>query len=369
MAESAAPESGVLEATRHRGRLDFLDALRGIAAVLVVVEHAAQAYRWKPGVHFTSHVVQLGQLGVMVFFFVSGFIIPVSLERHGNLKSFWVARVFRLYPLYWFSLIAIYVLWQNGFQTIDQGVRAHPVEAFLANFTMAARVFHQPYAIGIYWTLLFELAFYLACSLLFVLGWLRYSDRIALVLMVLVLLKTYGPMVIGHPARPSALPFVAMFTGTVLYRVYAGTLAPRRAAPVVAGAALMAILANAPFIGRAHQPKYVGGDSFTPMAVAFLGALAIVLFAMSQRHRSVPRWLRHLGLVSYSIYIVHPLLLGWIKRFGPTGLFVLIFVAIVIAVSTVTYRVIEAPAIHAGRKVVHRLERRRVEDEPDPAPV
>ena len=346
-------------ARTHRGRLDFLDALRGVAAVVVVIQHVSEQVHWRPALWFSVHVAQLGQLGVMVFFLVSGFIIPVSLERHGNLKGFWVARVFRLYPLYWVSLVAAFVLWRNGQYFVDPGISAHPLTAFLANATMASRLFHQPYAIGLYWTLLFELIFYIGCSVLFVIGWLRYSDRIALVLMAGILVKTYGPVLVGGAASPSALPFIAMVTGTLLYRFFYATMSPRRAALVVTAAAVTGVLAYAPLIGKSHRVQFYGGDAFGPMVGAFLGAIGIVVVAMMLRHHSVPRWLCHLGLVSYSMYLVHPLLLQWLDLPHSPGLAVAVFVAVTVGVATVTYYLIEAPMIEAGRTIVRRLDRGR----------
>ena len=41
-----------------------------------------------------------GNYGVFVFFIISGYIVPASLERKGSVRTFWVSRVFRLYPLY-----------------------------------------------------------------------------------------------------------------------------------------------------------------------------------------------------------------------------------------------------------------------------
>jgi peptidoglycan/LPS O-acetylase OafA/YrhL len=57
------------------------------------------------------HWFDPGQYGVFVFFLVSGYIVPASLERRGSVRGFWVSRVFRLYPLYLFALSAMIVLW------------------------------------------------------------------------------------------------------------------------------------------------------------------------------------------------------------------------------------------------------------------
>jgi peptidoglycan/LPS O-acetylase OafA/YrhL len=55
-------------------------------------------------------VVDPGQYGVFVFFLVSGYIVPASLEHTGSMRSFCVSRVFRLYPLYLFAVGAMLVL-------------------------------------------------------------------------------------------------------------------------------------------------------------------------------------------------------------------------------------------------------------------
>ena len=80
-------------------RLAWLDAMRGFAALCVVFDHMGDVVlqRVHDGVYT---VVDTGQYGVFVFFLVSGYIIPASLERKGSVRGFWVSRGFRLYPLY-----------------------------------------------------------------------------------------------------------------------------------------------------------------------------------------------------------------------------------------------------------------------------
>src|SRR5579859_8186462 len=80
-------------------RVAWLDALRGIAALGVVFDHLAvsllrdfriDVYQW----------LDTGSYGVFVFFLISGYIVPASLERKSSVRTFWVSRIFRLYPLY-----------------------------------------------------------------------------------------------------------------------------------------------------------------------------------------------------------------------------------------------------------------------------
>src|SRR5581483_7803388 len=78
-------------------RLGWLDVLRGVAALAVVFDHVSY--------YTLQHVRELiyqwfdpGNYGVFVFFLISGYIVPASLERKGSIRTFWVSRLFRLYP-------------------------------------------------------------------------------------------------------------------------------------------------------------------------------------------------------------------------------------------------------------------------------
>ena len=69
----------------------FLDAARGVASIAVVLKHSIWfSFSWAP--YIFSTVWSPGRFGVVLFFFVSGYIVPHSLERRKSLKSFWVGR-------------------------------------------------------------------------------------------------------------------------------------------------------------------------------------------------------------------------------------------------------------------------------------
>src|SRR3712207_7557825 len=99
---SAAPATHAgdqVHAARTRnGRLEFLDTLRGIAALVVALQHLAEVL-W-PRVLELSHIWwRPGEFGVIVFFVCSGFIIPASMERRGELKEFWSGPALPRFPL------------------------------------------------------------------------------------------------------------------------------------------------------------------------------------------------------------------------------------------------------------------------------
>ncbi|MBO0809499.1 MAG: acyltransferase, partial [Actinobacteria bacterium] len=123
-AELARARPAPAEAAGRRGnRLAWLDALRGFAALCVVFDHAGSVMFWHVRA-VTYQWIDTGQYGVFVFFLVSGYIVPASLERKGSVRTFWVSRVFRLYPLYVLALVAGLVLWRTGWGDLRTG--SHP---------------------------------------------------------------------------------------------------------------------------------------------------------------------------------------------------------------------------------------------------
>ena len=99
MSETLAnPKAASAPAPKH-SRLAWLDALRGFAALCVVFDHGS-TLMLMPVRDFLYRWLDLGQYGVFVFFLISGYIIPASLERKGSVRGFWTSRLFRLYPMY-----------------------------------------------------------------------------------------------------------------------------------------------------------------------------------------------------------------------------------------------------------------------------
>ena len=164
-------------------RYDFITAMRGIAALCVVLQHMYE--RKLSFFHdFTSLYFQFGVFAVSLFFLISGFIIPVSLSASGSLLSFWIKRIFRIYPLYIFSYVLACVLVYVGWHSVvRQGVLD-----FFVSMTMLNKFLGVPMVLGVYWTLGFEMIFYLTTSLIFFLELRLSRAAISLVFMFFCLL-------------------------------------------------------------------------------------------------------------------------------------------------------------------------------------
>ncbi len=162
-------------------RLAWLDALRAIAACLVVYEHMSFLYfhrAWDA----TNHWLLPGRAGVFLFFLVSGYIIPASLERHGSLRAFWVSRVCRLYPLYLAVAVLVAGLGLTGLVPLDPYLAAHPATTVLAHASMLPQLLGVPLITDVFWTLTFEMAFYLLVGGLFAVRLHQASGVVAVIL-------------------------------------------------------------------------------------------------------------------------------------------------------------------------------------------
>jgi len=96
-------------ASRTRaGRLEFLDTVRGVAALVVALQHTSEQV-WPQVLGWSHTWFRPGEFGVLAFFLCSGFIIPASLEKRGRLGEFWIGRFFRLWPLYLSALLIVVV--------------------------------------------------------------------------------------------------------------------------------------------------------------------------------------------------------------------------------------------------------------------
>lgn len=157
----------------------LLDILRFLAAFWVMNFH------YFLGDSGDEHWYRYGNLGVQMFFIISGFVIVLSLKGK-TLKEFALSRFIRLFPLYWFICTLTYIV-----TLIVPNARPLTFHDFLTSMTMLGDQINGFLHYGglidaSYWTLSVELIFYIAIGLFvylfsykniryFLLGWLCIS--------------------------------------------------------------------------------------------------------------------------------------------------------------------------------------------------
>lgn len=302
-------------------RLPALDGLRGIAILLVllhqllVVDPAALG----PWARRAGYLIDIGWVGVTLFFVLSGFLITHLLlglqNRPGALRSFYIRRALRIVPLAWLMVLVVFVLRPGlGLPPIS-GEHDHAVWylLFLSNW---AKVFGLGGGeLPSFWSLGVEEQFYLLWPALLA----GRSARAVLGLSVAVAIA-------GVAARAAMVALGAAPEG-----IYVNTFA--RMDALAAGAALAAALRlpRATDWLRRHRRRLAAAA----LGVALIGLLATygyprlrpigqtlgytlqtLAFALwlasavgtdlggtaSALHR---RWLRSFGQYSYAIYVFH----------------------------------------------------------------
>lgn len=338
-------------------RLPYLDSLRGIAIALVITQHIGEHTNHTVR-DFTFQRLQLGQMGVAVFFMCSGFIIPVSLERAKSLSKFWIARVFRLYPIYLLVLLAYFVGLQMGEFHTDMPLR---LSNWLMNITMFQEFFGFKHILGLTWTLHWEMVFYLSVSVLFIIKLLKHPVFLCLSLNATFVLGTVFVIAFtdAKALPPQWLALALMYLGTVYNSWVQNNTAPSWLLICIASSVFtigVVFYTNMGLNGDLSDPK-TGTGSFPVMFATYMVAMLIfgliVMFGKSGRLIPFGSVLAKLGIISYSLYLVHALVIETFDYGMPGILEAIVSIAVSVVLASVTYRYIEKPAINLGRKAVN----------------
>ncbi|MEN3316529.1 MAG: hypothetical protein V7605_2763 [Acidimicrobiaceae bacterium] len=380
-------ETVVADGGRGTQRVWFAQALRGLACLIVVVEHLGHDYFATPGVvsllAFTPPDKRLvipspalqtsvfgwldkvhlwpGAFGVALFFLISGFVIPFSLERN-TIGGFFIRRFFRLYPTLWTAIgITLAVLavqaWFLGAAFPYHG------DTIASSGGLVGVYLGKAWVDPVYWTLAIEEIFYAIAALC---AWRGVLHRRATVVLVAAALTTVC-VTVGPPDPTTSVPplwylrthlarnsgfVVFILIGLVFHEHYRGTW--RTGSSLATGAGLIGLfticLYNGPFPGNQAAIFLVSTMS------------ALVVFTLLYMVRDLVPYLRPLDWladVSYPLYLVHTII-GWIlmrvffRYFASYAVVVPLTMAIVIALAAVVHRYVEVPTNRLGRRLGSR---------------
>lgn len=351
-----------------------LTSIRGFAALWVAIYHY-QLNMGPVGYNVWAGLSRFGFTGVDVFFILSGFIMAAVYRGLAwrNIGAFFTRRVFRIYPMHLAVLGGMLLLWTDaylrfGVHNDAQQLRWLPACALL----LQPFLYHQLMWNSVTWSISVELVCYLLFPI--VIMRLRHAPLYVLLPLIALLcgiephLQIHNLAVWGNDALARGL--VGFGLGMMLR--LASERLPVPSAPL---ATLGELLAVGGIVVCCAFPEGSNLRIFIP-----LGAALLILF-LSYDSGLVARglrarWCLWLGKVSYSFYLIHENLIGvvWI-RFPATRLpgshhlghylsglvWTLGVLGLALALSTVTWLLIEEPFRRLGGRIARWMERNHPE--------
>ncbi len=358
---------------RGAGQSIELQSIRGLAAMLVLLHHCLSYYSLDAAFHHAAEILLNAHAAVVTFFVLSGYVLTLSLLRGGfdpgALRQFYLRRLFRIYPAIWLSslcgLLAVaFVLgrWQVPNQS----------PWFAGLFSPGGFTFRNVFAsfagTGTYlnpplWSIMVELV---GSSLmpLFAVA-LRHRPMIfAGILLALagVSFLDFGSLILVLTARYAVC--FAIGASIVVWHAPFGRWFDRRGARLAALACVLLLLFFRTTGGWRFADEY---NAPLPGLVESLAAALLMALVVGRRDAFaflVARPLAFLGEISYSLYLLHFLVMavvaelagGWLGLplfWGtPASAFLLALATagLTLPAAALVYRWVELPCMALGRK-------------------
>ena len=279
--------------TQKVKRITFLDGLRGIAILVVVLFHSYA--RWPQIVPYgdqyaSIQIFRYGWLGVYLFFMISGFVILMTLEKTTNFFEFLFRRWLRLFPA--MLIISILVFFTAGSIFPERPAGVPVLRDLLPGLTFIeedtwAKILYSPQGVleGAFWSLFVEVKFYLIFGIVyFICG---VNAAIASLVFLFMLSVANAPFVWRFSSH-----FMGWFAAGALFYLY---LKSSKRKWWIMG--LIIAVLSAFFLSKGLDAK--------------LAAIVMILFfatvIMDNRAQSVLsfRLFVFLGFISYPLYLIH----------------------------------------------------------------
>ncbi|HEY5377481.1 MAG TPA: acyltransferase [Polyangiaceae bacterium] len=339
-----------------------LDGLRAISFSLVFLAHAGLGERVPGG------------FGVTVFFFLSGYLIAtllrLEIERTGgvNFRNFYLRRVLRILPPFYLTLGLAVCLTLAG--VLPGQLRLMPTLAQALHFANYWQVWHgvagQPAGTGVYWSLAVEEHFYLVFPVLYL--WLfrsvRPKARAAVILAVCAAVlgwRYYLVDGLGVVADRTYAATDARFDSLLFGCLLATTGNPALDAPKQGAGAIWKWLLLPLGVAALLFSFVYRSEAFRQTLRYTVQGLALIpVFVVGIREPKwgpFPllnlRWVRFAGTLSYSLYLVHQVVLFGLEYQLRVGSALRGVIALVLSVllALAMHRYVELPSARLRKRL------------------
>lgn len=281
--------------TKENKRFYQLDYLRGIAAFSVVLFHFT--YGYDNGLKIIAadkFYFRYGNLGVQLFFMISGYVIFMTLLNVQKTSDFLRSRFIRLYPAYWASIIVSLVfvnIFENPFD-----FEKVSLSQFFINLTMLQHWLKVKDIDGAYWTLAVELVFYLFMFILLLINQLKNIITWSFLWLLLCFVTFEFDLPLKkYLVEIFILNHAPLFISGIMF--YQLKLKQKNA--YVHLVILMCLILEECFLYRLY-------DSFIPLIIIPIFYVVFYYLTFSDSSKNKPnKILSFFGAISYCLYLIH----------------------------------------------------------------
>ena len=361
-------------------QIAFIHILRGVAILLVVWSHfsgwwlqtserssVAQDF-WQKWVVAPFHIYQNGgHLAVILFFLVSGYIITFTSLKETRIE-FFVKRILRIFPI---LIVGSLIAWgiakygaPRDYLLIGEGDAS--VKRWVSSMFLLDGFRTPQRMVSVTWTLFIEMAFYTFTFILLYLS--KKKVLLSTWLMLGIYVLTYLLMTkveyFAQSPNSAAISYTAfLIIGRAIY-LWNKKLVNNLDSFLIAFTALFIFFLFAEE-GSTEFLFRPGGWAGAEPFVTYIGGILIFLVCLRWSPKKVFKPLAFIADISYSLYILHVpvgmLVLNYMtKQNYPYSLHFIIAVVATIAISYITYHLIELPARNTGRKFLKYLKTRSI---------
>ena len=328
-----------------RIHLSGIQAVRGVAALAVTLFHVGVTLgrpEYGGRIAFGGWY-SWGDIGVDVFFVLSGFIIfhahEEDIGQPHRWQSYLYRRLVRIYPIYWIytSLLVASALCFGAL------VRQFSLQDYLTSYFLVRFSDVAP-PLGVAWTLFHEIVFYLLFGILLI-G--RRWGAVVLICWLAVILAAFDPRggtFLGVITSAFNLYF---FIGMASVRIWKKGWFPPKLELALSGILFLVFICFDHFGMRAQSPLLrilvAPASFFLLISLAALDARSAIRY---------PGWLLLLGDASYSIYLLHYVVCSVLAKllaasgcmdWLPTNVLASVLFVVAVGVGIVGYLLVERP--------------------------
>lgn len=307
---------------------------------------------WKLETFLIEHFsTQTAILGVSLFFIVTGYLMPMMMQRYSR-RGFLVNRFFRIFPTLFVAVIVL-----GLFVGVTQGI-TFGLPSYIGSWTLTYLIFGVLPITGVLWTLVVEVLFYICAAMIgrFSMSKLYFFQTI---LLAVILASVKKPAVYYLMLAATQAKYLLMICiGSAIYLSEQQTEWQHKFLPVLGSLVLTHLGTTLYRVGHEDTSTYgnLGTQALTLTLFLFLYWVSRLGFLLK-----LPTATHWLASLVYPIYLLHaPIGLGTMAlvRSATNEPYVMLVAAVTatLFVSGLVHKYVEEPGISLGRTFMRRIE-------------